>query len=120
MAIKRRDPRVGLWIPVKVEGFDATGKAWDENSKSLDDSPRGVAFVVKHAVEVGQLVHLTLPLPRQFRTHDPSATTYRVYAVVASAVKVAAGRRVGAAFLGKDAPAGWGAKPDEKPPAPQR
>jgi len=120
MAVKRRDPRVGLWIPVRVEGHDPSGKLWDETSKSLDASPRGVAFVIKHAVEVGQVLQITLPLPRQFRSHDLAATTYRTYAVVASIVKVAAGRRIGAAFLGKEKPEGYGEKPVEAAPAERR
>lgn len=113
MTAKRRDPRVGLWIPVRAQGHDAAGKAWDETTKSLDASPRGVAFVLRHPVKAGDLLQITLPLPRQLRSHDHAATTYRTYALVASTVKVAAGSRVGAAFLGKDAPTGYGAKPAE-------
>ena len=114
MVVKRRDARVGLRIPVRAQGYDASGKAWEEVTKSLDASPRGVAFVIKHAVEVGQVLQVTLPLPRQFRSHDHTATTYRTHAVVASAVKVAAGSRVGAAFLGKEAPEGYGEKPADR------
>lgn len=102
-----------MWIPVRAQGHDASGKAWEETTKSLDASRRGVAFVVKHPVKVGDLLLITLPLPRQLRSHDLAATTYRTYAVVASAAKVAAGSRIGAAFLGKEAPVGYGAKPAE-------
>jgi PilZ domain len=102
--IRRRDPRIGLWIPLRAQGHDASGKPWEELTKSLDASARGVAFVVKHPVEVGQLLQVTLPLPRQLRSYDHEAATYRTYAVVVSAVKVAAGSRVGAAFLGKQPP----------------
>src|SRR5262245_48753255 len=114
---KRRDARVGLWIPVRVEGHDAAGKTWSEISKSLDASPRGVAFVLKHPVAVGDLVEITLPLPKQLRSHDLGAATYRTYAKVASSAKVAAGSRIGAAFLGKEKPEGYGEEPAQ--PAPQ-
>ncbi len=103
MAIKRSAPRVGLWIPVRVEGRDASGP-WEERSKTLDASANGVAFVVKHAIAVGDVVQITLPLPRQFRSYDLAAATYQTYAKVASKAKVAAGSRVGAAFLGKQPP----------------
>lgn len=111
MAIKRSAPRVGLWIPVRVEGRDASGP-WEERSKTLDASANGVAFVVKHAIAVGDVVQITLPLPRQFRSYDLAAATYQTYAKVASKAKVAAGSRVGAAFLGKQPPKA------EKPPPP--
>jgi hypothetical protein len=110
MATKRSAPRVGLWIPVRVEGRDASAKPWEERSKTLDASASGVAFVVKHVIAVGDIVQITLPLPRQFRSHDLAAATYQTFAVVASTAKVAAGCRVGAAFLGKEPPKG------EKPP----
>src|SRR5262245_15244914 len=111
MAIKRSAPRGGLWIPVRVEGRDASGNTWEERSKTLDASASGVAFVVKHKVAVGDVVRITLPLPRQLRSYDHAAATYESYAVVASTAKVAAGSRVGAAFLGKQPP-----KPQEAAP----
>ncbi len=120
MPVKRRDARLGLWIPVRVEGYDAAGKAWNEISKSLDASPRGVAFVLKHPVAVGELVQLTLPLPKALRVHDHAADTYRTYAFVASSAKVAAGKRIGAAFLGKEKPQGYGERPAPKAPAERR
>ncbi len=120
MPVKRRDPRVGLWIPVRAQGRDPSGKTWEETTKSLDASPRGVAFVVRHPLKVGDLLQITLPLPRQLRSHDHAATTYRTYAVVASTVKVAAGTRVGAAFLGKDPPGGNAKKPADPGPKERR
>jgi hypothetical protein len=105
MPPKRSAPRVGLWIPVRVEGRDASGNAWEERSKTLDASASGVAFVVKHKLAVGDVVRITLPLPRQFRSHE-------TYAVVASTAKVAAGSRVGAALLGKEPPKKEAAAPD--------
>lgn len=109
--IRRRDVRIGLWIPVRAQGHDAAGKPWEELTKSLDVSQRGVSFVVKHPVQVGQVLHLTLPLPKKFRSYDLVETTYKTYAVVVSAVKVAAGSRLGAAFLGKQPPKGHAENP---------
>jgi len=66
-----------------------------------------VAFVVKHPVQVGQVVQLTLPLPKELRSYDHTAQTYRTYAIAVSISKVGAGNRIGAAFLGKEPPPGY-------------
>lgn len=91
-------------IPIRVQGHEASGKAWEEMTRSLDVSQNGVAFVIKHPVQVGQVLHLALPLPSRFRAYDLSAASYKTYALVVSTAKVAAGTRVGAALLGKEAP----------------
>lgn len=112
MATKRRkDERVGIWIPVRARGHDGSGKAWEETTRSLDVSQSGVAFVVKHPVQVGHVLHLTLPLPAKFRSYDKSEATYKTYALVVSTAKVGAGTRVGAALLGREAPAAHAADP---------
>ena len=65
MTVKRRAKRIGLRIPIRVEGHDpSSGKRWQRRTNSLDASPHGAAFVVKGRIQVGQVVHLTLPLPK--------------------------------------------------------
>ena len=113
MTVKRRRiERVGLWVPVRVSGHDAgSGKPWEESTRSLDASLHGVAFVVKHPLQIGQVVHLTLPLPKPFRSHDLTAETYKTYAIAVSVSKVGAGSRIGVAFLGKEPPPGYAENP---------
>jgi hypothetical protein len=91
-------------IPIRVQGHDASGKAWEEMTRSLDVSQSGVAFVIRRPVQVGQVLHLALPLPPRLRAYDRSAASYKTHALVASTAKVGAGTRVGAALLGKEAP----------------
>jgi len=100
----RHDERVGMRIPIEVQGHDSSGKAWEETTRSLDVSQSGLAFVVKHPVEAGQVLHLSLPLPRKFRAYDLTKASYKTYALVVSTAKVGAGTRVGAALLGKEPP----------------
>jgi hypothetical protein len=112
MAVKRRAERVGLRIPIRVQGHEASsGKPWEEQTKSLDASPQGVAFVVKRPVHIGQVMYLTLPLPKPLRSYDLTAQTYRTYAIVVSISKVGAGNRIGAALLGKEPPPGFAENP---------
>lgn len=100
----RQDERVAMRIPIRVQGHDASGKAWEEMTRSLDVSQSGVAFVIRRAVQVGEVLHLALPLPPTLRAYDRSAASYKTYALVASTAKVGAGTRIGAALLGKEAP----------------
>lgn len=100
-------------IPIRVQGHDTSGKAWEELTKSLDASQSGVAFVLKRPAQVGEVLHLAMPLPRKFRAYDLEKASYKTYALVVSTSRVAAGTRVGAALLGKEAPPSHAEPPDK-------
>ena len=101
---RRRQPRMSLSLPVRVQGQYPDGATWEEMTTTSDASAGGASVVLGRTVLLGQAVHLSLPLPRRFRTADLSAPSYRVYAVVCS-VKV--GGQVGMRFLGKSPPGGY-------------
>jgi PilZ domain-containing protein len=106
----RKDERMALRIPVKVDGFDAAGP-WQEMSTSDDTSSTGVGFSLRHDVQFGQVLLLSLPLPKRFRQYDLTDPSYHVYAVVR---RVEPGRErasVGAMFLGKIPPRGFDKNP---------
>jgi hypothetical protein len=110
-ANRRTDERLGLQLPVRVQGFHADGKKWEEMTTGEDISAGGAAFPLKHEVAKGQALILTLPLPRRYRTFDLSGPTYRVFALVRKVENVKDEFRVGAMFIGKTAPRGF----DENP-----
>jgi hypothetical protein len=121
---RRREPRVSIVLPVRVQGQYPDGAVWDEMTSTTDASAAGLAVPLSRTVLLGQALHLSLPLPKRLRTFDLSAPSYRVYAVVAS---VGAGRAVGLRFLGKNPPGGYKRneaglflKPPITPPAPER
>jgi hypothetical protein len=101
---RRHQPRTSLAVPVRVQGQYPDGEAWDETTTTSVASMGGAAFGLGHRVLLGQALHLSLPLPRRFRTFDLGAPTYRLY-VVAASVSPAGG--VGVRFLGKDPPDGY-------------
>jgi hypothetical protein len=106
----RRDERMVLSIPVKVDGFDAEG-AWQEMTMSVDTSATGVAFTLRHGAHFGQVLLLSMPLPKRFRQYDLTDPSYRVYAVVRR-VETARDRSIlGAMFLGKTPPRGFDKNP---------
>jgi len=103
---RRKQSRVALKIPVRIQGRDADGKAWEEISTTADASAGGLALMLQHAVRLGQCLHLALPLPKRFRQHDITDQSYRVYVLVRSTFGSIPPARVGVLFLGQHPPRG--------------
>ena len=103
---RRKLGRVPLKIPVRVQGRDADGAAWNEMATTADASGGGLGLVLNHPVRLGQCLHLALPLPKRFRLHDPTDQSYRVYVLVRSVFGSIPPARVGVLFLGKHPPRG--------------
>jgi hypothetical protein len=90
-----------LSLPVRIQGQYPDGEPWEEMATTSDASFGGTSVGLRRVVLRGQALHLSLPLPKRFRTHDFNAPSYRVYAVVCS---VKANGEVGMRFLGKEPP----------------
>jgi hypothetical protein len=102
---------MGLGIPIVVQGHDpGGGKPWDEMTKSVNASFGGVAFFLKHRAEVGQVVLLRLPLPKQFRQYALTEQSYSVYSLIRG-VTPGSPSVIGVMFLGKNPPRGWDKNP---------
>lgn len=107
----RKDERMALAIPVKVDGFDKAGP-WQEMTMSVDTSATGVAFTLRHPAHFGQVLLLALPLPKRFRQYDLTDPSYRVYAVVRRVEPLRDGRAsLGLMFLGRNPPRGYDKNP---------
>lgn len=104
---RRKQPRMVLNVPVRVQGHEAGGKPWEEMTASLETSFGGIAFRLKRVVEPGQVVQLSLPLPKTFRQYDLIDPSYRVCALVRDVVASLDDFRVGVVFLGKTPPKGY-------------
>lgn len=108
---RRQQARLELTLPVRVSGFGADGKSWTEMSTVKDASASGAAFLLKHPVVRGHVLHLLLPLPKRFRSYDESEASYHVYALVRSANPEPPRMRIGVMFLGKNPPRGFEKEP---------
>ncbi|HSD65740.1 MAG TPA: PilZ domain-containing protein [Vicinamibacteria bacterium] len=109
---RRRDPRMGLSVPVRVVGHDQDGTAWEEMTATDDASYGGASFALKHPHGVGQVFSLSLPLPRNFRRYDLAETSYRIFALVRNTRAGSQGERVaGVMFIGRVPPKGYETKP---------
>jgi hypothetical protein len=100
---QRRTRRVPMKLAVRVQGRDPDGTKWEEMTTAEDASAGGVALTLKRSARVGQVLHLTLPLPPRFRQYDLTQSSYRVYGLVRGKRP---GNRFGLLFLGKNPPRG--------------
>ncbi len=108
---RRHHARLPLTMPVRVSGFGADGHPWTEMSTVKDASASGAAFLLKHPVTRGHVLHLSLPLPKRYRSYDLGDASYHVYVLVRAVVPEGAGARVGVMFLGKHPPRGFDKHP---------
>jgi hypothetical protein len=106
-AERRKHRRVPMKLPVRVQGRDADGTAWEEMATCEDASSGGVGLRLSRTVVLGQVLHLSLPLPQRFRQYDLTDPSYRVYTLVRNVRPVSeGGLRIGLVFLGKHPPRG--------------
>jgi hypothetical protein len=97
---------MSLSLPVRVQGHDPDGSAWEEMTSASDVSAGGISFLMRRRTVMGQTLHLSLPLPKNFRKYDFMEGSYRVYALVRDVRVEGQSWRVGAMFLGKQPPKG--------------
>jgi hypothetical protein len=115
---KRIRERLALQLPVRVYCRESLDQEWVEMSRLSDVTPFGTRFVIGHPVEIGRLLHLTLPMPRQLRCFDHVEDQYRVWALIrhtsahpSQTSDTLPRFEVGVAFIGKRAPASYDLDP---------
>src|SRR5574341_8942 len=108
---RRKNPRLGLAIPARIQGFLADGTTWEEMTTTLDVSSGGACFPLSREAELGQVLLLTLALPKRLRQYDLTDASYRVYTLVRSVRRRGEKPRVGVMFFGKYPPRGFHERP---------
>jgi hypothetical protein len=106
MSLIQREKRVGLHLPVEVQGEDALGVPFSETTRSLNVSGGGICFESRRQIAVGERLQLAIVLPPALRRHFGNVDVYRARAVVCRVERAAAepGIRVGARFLAEGPP----------------
>jgi len=111
---RRKQRRMTMKFPVRIQGRASDGTTWEEMSACEDASTGGVGLTLTRPVVLGQVLHLSMPLPQRFRQYDLTETSYRVYTLVRNVRPVPGGGvRVGLVFLGKYPPRGTESRPGE-------
>jgi hypothetical protein len=109
---QRQEVRMSLNIPVRISGIHPDGVPWEEMSTTSDASRHGASFVLDMKVEKGEVLLLTLPLPKRFRAYDINDQSYKVYSLVRSVIPVDKDTtQVGVLFLGRNAPRDYAQNP---------
>jgi len=112
---RRKNPRRGLAIPVRVQGFLADGTTWEEITTTVDVSGGGARFPLSHEAELGQVLLLSLALPKRLRQYDLDDASYCIYSLVRGVRRRADRPRVGVLFFGKYPPRGFPERPAVTP-----
>jgi hypothetical protein len=117
---RRVKERLKLSLPARVQFREDAATEWTEMTRLHDLTPFGASFSLTRPIDVGRLLHLTLPMPRQLRCFDHVEDQYRVYALVrftrgefptgASAPTF----KMGVAFIGKRAPDSYQLDPTKR------
>ncbi len=108
----RRIQRIGLALPIRIEGKVNQEVAWSEITRLQDVSAFGAGFVLNRPVKRGRLVALTMPMPRQLRCYDYMEPQYRIWGLVRRCIGVrgksdADQYAIGVAFIGKHPPVSY-------------
>jgi hypothetical protein len=105
----RRIQRIGLALPIRIEGKVNLEVAWSEITRLQDVSAFGAGFKLNRPVKRGRLVALTMPMPRQLRCYDYMEPQYRIWGLVRRCISIkntidAEQYAIGVAFIGKHPP----------------
>ncbi|HEX8424387.1 MAG TPA: hypothetical protein VF634_13300 [Pyrinomonadaceae bacterium] len=107
---RRVRERLKLSLPARVQFREDAETEWTEMTRLNDLTPFGASFSLTRPVDVGRLLHVTLPMPRQLRCFDHVEDQYRVYSLVRymrgefPAGASAPSFKLGVAFIGKRPP----------------
>lgn len=116
---RRIRERLGLKLPVRIHCRETSDFEWVEMTRLLDVTPFGAGFTLKHPVEKGRLLHMTIPMPRQLRVFDHVEDQYKVWALVryfraVQAADQAPSFEVGVAFVGRHPPKSYEENPTKR------
>jgi hypothetical protein len=110
---RRKRDRLELSLPIRVKCREAFSEDWEEVTRLIDVTPFGAGFALTRSVEVGRLLQLVMPLPRQLRCFDHIEPQYRIWGIVRHVRRIGDQNsakplyNIGVAFTGKRAPASY-------------
>ncbi len=115
---RRQRERLNLSLPIRVVCREtAPVESWDEITRLIDVTPFGAGFTLARAPEIGRLLQLTIPMPRQLRCYDHVEQQYKVWGLVRHVRKTTNEQtnvliyQIGVAFIGKHPPASFANDP---------
>lgn len=110
---RRQRERLNLSLPIRVQWRKTKDDSCEEITRLIDVTPFGAGFALSREIEVGRMLLLTIPMPRQLRCYDHAEQQYRVWALVRHVRKMSpndspkGNYSIGVAFTGKHPPIGY-------------
>lgn len=108
---RRRSERLNLSLPIEAKCHESASVSWEEITRLIDVTPFGAGFTLSRSIEVGRILLLKIPMPRQLRCYDHAEIQYQVWALVRHVRRVIDADptenvySIGVAFVGKFPPA---------------
>jgi hypothetical protein len=104
---KRARPRLKLSMPVQIVGNSIDGENFREIGQSQDASAFGLRILTQTFVPQGNILLLSMPMPRRLRLFDLTHDVYSVYGQVQRVQVLAQGDfELGISFIGRTPPEG--------------
>lgn len=105
---QRQHRRFPSSFTLTVKAKEDKDSFWKETTEVLTISRNGAGFYLPRKCQVGQLLSLLMPMPKQLRGYDEDKEFYRIWGLVQHCNPVSGdeskGFHVGVAFIGRDAP----------------
>jgi len=79
---RRRQKRVDVNIPIRVQWIDAQGNRYEEVTRSINVTADGAIFLLKEQLKMGTVLELSLPLPKQMQKGVSPSTVYEAMGLV--------------------------------------
>ncbi|MFY9222704.1 MAG: protein phosphatase 2C domain-containing protein [Blastocatellia bacterium] len=99
--------QVGTRYPIEIHGINTSSGEFFENSETLQIGKMDASFLLGHEVAIDDLLHISLPMPREFRLYDLEEPLYKIYVQVRKISPQADGKSlIRVAFISKNNPEG--------------
>lgn len=114
---KRQNRRFPSSFTLTVKAKQDKDSYWTETSEVLTISRNGAGFHLPRKCQVGQLLSLLMPMPKQLRGYDEDKELYRIWGLVQHCNPVSGdeskGYHIGVAFIGRNAPESYHEAPQQ-------
>ncbi|KAF0249261.1 MAG: protein phosphatase [bacterium] len=93
--------------PIEIHGINTISGNFLENSETLQLGKMDASFLLGHQVDIDDLLHISFPMPREFRLYDLDEPLYKIYVQVRKISPQAEGKSlIRVAFISKNNPEG--------------
>lgn len=98
---------VGTRYPIEIRGINTISGTFVENSETLQLGKMDASFLLASQVDIDDLLHISLPMPKEFRLYDLDDPLYKIYVQVRKISPQGDGKSlIRIAFISKNNPEG--------------